>query len=127
MITIVSSVHDVQIAQQLQKAIEEKYSGNLGNKKMTVNVSTFDDFDLEVVATAYIVLQGSELLFREVVSHASRHGRIVFSYNYTDFKYGALISMQVKEKTYIYINKSMVQLYSISFLPVFYKIAKIIE
>jgi len=62
-----------------------------------------------------------------VVSHASSNNRIVFSYNYTDFKYDALISLHVKEKTYIYLNKSTVKLYGINFLPIFYKITKIFE
>lgn len=126
-INIVYTAQDVQVAQQLKEAIEEKYGDALGGKKMVVSISSFDNFDHSVIATAYIILQGSELFFKKVVSHAVYHERIVFSYSYADFEYDALISMNVKEKTYIYINKATVHLYGVSFMPAFYKIAKIVE
>ena len=127
MLTIVSTGADRHVAQQLQKIIEGKYGNSLGNNNMTVTVTTFEDFDPKYLATAYILLQGSEPLFKKVVSHASSNKRIVFSYSYADFKYDSLISLYMKEKTYIYINKSTVKLYGVSFLPVFYKITKILE
>ena len=126
-ITIVSTSRDPHIAEQLQKIIEDKYDGSLGNKILTVNVTTFDEFDSNALATAYIVLYGSESLIEKVVSHASSHERIVFSYSYSDFVYDTLISLHVKEKTYVYLNKSAIQSYGIRFLPVFYTLTKIIE
>ena len=126
-ITIVATNYDDRIERQLQSLIEEKYKNKLGNKKLTINVTSIDNFNQDFVATAYIILHGSESLFNKVVSHASNNDRIVFSYSYTDFKYNALISLLVKEKTYIYLNKSAIQLYDIKFSPVFYKITKIIE
>jgi len=112
---------------QLKSLIEEKYKSSLGNKKLTVKVFSIKDSINEPIATAYIVLQSSESVFNQVVSQAASQDRIVFSHSYTDFKHNALISLLVKEKTYIYLNKSAVQLYDIKFSPVFYKITKIIE
>jgi hypothetical protein len=126
-ITIVSTSHDLHAANKLKQFVEDKYSSSLGNKKLTVNVSTFDEFEQESLAAAYIVLNGPELSVGKIVSYASSHERIVFSYSYSDFIYDALISLHVKEKTYVYLNKSALQLYGIRFMPVFYKITKIIE
>jgi len=125
-LNIVSSKRDAYIAQQLKKSIEDKYGSSLGNKKLTVSITTFEEFNETTLATAYIVLQSSESLIKKVVAYASRHERIVFSYSYSNFIYDALISLHVKEKAYVYLNKSAIQLYGIEFLPVFYKITKII-
>ena len=125
-LTIIAVSQDAA-AQKLQNLIEEKYKKSLGNRRLTVNVVSFEDYNKKPLATAYIVLQGPELLFKDIISYASSHGRIVFSYSYTDFRHNALISLLVKEKTYIYLNKTAIQLYDIKFLPVFYKITKIIE
>jgi len=126
-ITIVSTSQDDEAATQLMYLINDKYKNGLGDNKLKVNVTTFDIFKELPLATAYIVLQGSEDAYKKVTSYASSHNRIVFSYSYTDFIKKSLISMLVKEKTYIYLNKSAVQLYDIKFIPVFYEIIKIIE
>ena len=126
-LNIVAVSQDEIAAHQLRVYIEEKYKNRLGNRNLKVKITTFDTFNKESLDTAYIVLQGPELLFKKVVSYASNYKRIVFSYSYTDFESNALISLLVKEKTYIYLNKSAVKLYDIKFLPVFYKIIKVIE
>ena len=125
-ITIVSTEQDQHVAQEVKNSIEAKYGGHLGNKNLDINVITFENFNQESLSTAYIILQGTESSFDNVVSYASSHSRIVFSYSYTDFRHKSLISLYVKEKTYIYVNKATVQLYGINFLPIFYKIIKII-
>ena len=126
-ISIVHKEKDAYIAQQLLSSIKDKYGDNLGTKKLLVTFNSFDDIDKNSPATAYIVLQGSGKELKKAISFASTNNRIVFSYSYTDFKHNALISLYVKEKTYIYLNKSAVQLYDIRFLPMFYKLTKIIE
>jgi hypothetical protein len=126
-ISIIHTEKDAYIAQQLLSSIKDKYGDNLGNKKLLVTLNSFNDIDKNSPATAYIVLQGSGKKLKKAISFASSNNRIVFSYSYTDFKHNALISLHVKEKTYIYLNKSAVQLYDIKFLPVFYKLTKIIE
>ena len=127
LISIVTTEQSNRIAEQLKALINKKYNNTLGNNKLTINIITFNEIQESPVATAYIAMEAREASFKKLVSHASDHGRIVFSYNYTDFKYNALISLHVKEKTYIYFNKTAVQLYNIKFMPIFYKIIKIIE
>ena len=72
-LSIVSTSRDPHIAQQLKKLIENKYGSSLGNKSLVVNVTTFEEFNQNSLATAYIVLHGSESLVEKVVSHASSH------------------------------------------------------
>ena len=125
-INIVSSSADSSVANEFRDNILEKYKKRLGGKGLVVNVSTFANFKQKNPATAYIVMQGDEALFEKVVTHAVSNKRIVFSYSYTDLENNALISLHVKEKTYIYVSKSTVKKYGINFLPVFYKIIKIL-
>jgi len=125
-ITIVSTHDDISIANDLKNNILVKYAGRLGDKGLVVNSTTFDDIDQQNPATAYIVMQGDKSSFEKVVSYASNNERIVFSYSYANLENNALISLHVKEKTYIYVNKSTVKTYGINFLPVFYKIIKLL-
>ena len=127
LISIVTTERSNRIAEHLKNSINRKYKNTLGNNKLTINIITFEEIKKAPVATAYIAMEAMETPFKKLVSHASDHSRIVFSYNYTDFKYNALISLHVKEKTYIYFNKPAVQLYNIKFMPIFYKIIKVME
>ncbi|MEJ2213703.1 MAG: hypothetical protein P8Y20_06505, partial [Gammaproteobacteria bacterium] len=63
----------------------------------------------------------------KVTQYASKHNRVAFSYDYKDIKNNFLISLFVKEKTYIYLNKKALVDYDIKFLPLFYKIVKVLE
>lgn len=126
-ITIVSMERDIDASGDLQKYILLKHGDTLGNKKLIVNTITYKEFNPDDKATSYILLKGSEELLKSIIDHASKNKNIVFSYKYTDFKYNSLISLLVKEKTYIYFNKSAIPLYGIRFSPVFYKITKLIE
>ena len=126
-IAIVSTIYDQYVAKKLKVLIENKYGTSLGSKKLTVNIKTFDKVDNASLATAYIVLEGGALNIKQVVSYASSHERAVFSYSYSDFEYDTLISLYVKERAYVYLNKSAIKLYGIRFMPVFYKITKPIE
>ncbi len=126
-LSIVYADQDAYIAQQLQSSIMDEYGNSLGKKKLVINLKTFEEINQASLSTAYILLQGSEQEFEKVISFASSNNRIVFSYSYTDFKHNSLISLYVKEKTYIYLNKAAIQLYDIKFLPMFYNLTKIIE
>lgn len=125
-ISIVSTQDDISAANDLRGNILDKYKEQLGDKKLIVNVVSFFDFNNESPATAYILLQADNTLFGKVVDHATSNKRIVFGYSYADLENGALISLHVKEKTYIYVNKSMVKEYGVNFLPVFYNIIKVL-
>ena len=126
-IAIISSDQDTSTAQQIKNDILNKYKNGLGQKTLKVNLISFKQLASTDKATAYYMLKASKKQHTKVTSFAAAKNRIVFSYDYKDFKSNALISILVKEKTYIYLNKSALHEYNIKFLPLFYKIAKIIE
>ena len=126
-ISIISNNGDVAAAEILRAFIEKKYKNKLGSKKLTVKLNEFVNHDSKSVYTAYILLKGTDALFKTVVTHASNKNRIVFSYDYEDFRNNALISLHMKEKIYVYLNKSALHDYDIKFTPIFYKIVKVRE
>lgn len=126
-ITVLYDSQDKNIALKLKELMTLQYKNNLGEKQLTVNVVDFDKFDETVASTAYILLKSSETMHGKITAHAASKQRLVFSYDYKDFQNNVLISILVKEKTYIYLNKSALHDYDIKFLPLFYKIVKVIE
>lgn len=126
-IDILYSVDDENAALKIKELIEKQYKNNLGKKKLTVKLQEFETFDGTGDTTAYIMLRGTQELHKKVTSHAASQKRLVFSYDHNDFKNNSLISMLMKEKTYIYLNKPAIHDYDIKFLPLFYKIVKVIE
>lgn len=126
-LTILYSTKDHDSAQYIKDLIEAQYQHNLGNKQLIVNLSDFDNFNDSSNATAYFLLKSTASAHNKITLHASKQKRLVFCYDYKDFDSNALISVLMKEKTYIYLNKSAIHDYDIKFLPLFYKIVKVIE
>jgi len=126
-IEVLHTASDVIVANKVKQLIENQYGGKLGNKKMVIKLVDFSLFNATTVATAYFVLKGESDYQSSVASHASENNRLVFSYDYRDFSNNVLMSVLMKEKTYIYLNKSAIHSYGINFQPLFYKIVKVIE
>ena len=126
-IKIVTNKNETEGAEQLKLLIEEKYKSKLAGMALNVQVITGDELQNIELGTAYIVMQVDHDTYQNVISYASKKNRIVFGYNYTDFQYDTLISLLLKEKTYIYLNKPAIQMYDVKFTPVFYKIVKLVE
>jgi len=126
-IVILHAKQESAVAENLKGLIFLKYMNHLGKNKLTVETVDFDSFDQEKVATAYFLLKGTNEIHEKITSHAASKKRLVFSYDYKDFTNNALISILMKEKTYIYLNKQAIHSYDINFLPLFYKIVKVIE
>lgn len=118
--------NDFKNAELTKELIEKKYK--LTNKnKMIVKLINYDDFNDSMNATAYFLLKGPSRSVELVSGHAQSNNRITFSYDYNDFDSNTLLSVIMKERTYIYLNKKALQNYGINFLPLFYKIVKVIE
>ncbi len=127
---VISILHgngEYEIALNIKSLIEGQYKKNLGKNELKINVLDYRKFDDSTVSTAYFILKGASTYREQVTAHAASKNRVVFSYDYKDFESNALISVLVREKTYIYLNKNAIHDYDIKFLPLFYKIVKVIE
>jgi len=127
LITIVYSQGDFSVAQQLHDLIRAKYQNRLGRYELEVTLQPFAQVENEVLATAYFVLSGGSGLVKSFSDYAAAQQRLVFSYDYRDFKNNALLSVLLKEKTYIYLNKQSIDSYNVKFVPMFYKVVKLFE
>jgi len=126
-IEILHAEEDKNTALTIKSLIENQYKKNLGKKPLLVRLKTLNSFNHEGTVTAYFILKGSSEIHKKITSHAANKKRLVFSYDHKDFESNTLISLLMKEKTYIYLNKSAIHDYDIKFLPLFYKIVKVIE
>ncbi len=114
-------------AKRLKKMIESEYKDKLGELGLEVRLDEIKKFTSKNDAAAYYIFDASSPEVNKVVSHAQKRNRICFGYNYKDFGKDVLISLFVKERTYIYLNKSVLSEYQVKFTPIFYRIAKVIE
>ena len=124
---IAHAKNELQYANNLKKLINDEYKGKIGEHQLIVNTSEFMKLDNSTPATAFIFLKGSRKMHAYVTDIASRNNRISFSYDHNDLKNNSLISLLIKEKAYIYLNKPVMSEYQIDFLPLFYKIVTVQE
>lgn len=124
---IVYSPEEYSQAKEFKKMVETQYKGRLGEFRLNAELISADDISLSHHATAYMLFDISGNKTRALVHSAAKNHRICFAYHYKDFDNNVLISLLVKEKTYIYLNKAALKDYEINFIPVFYKIVKVIE
>ncbi len=115
---------DLEDAQNLQKLIQTNYYGELGSYRFTTQLHPYGS-KIPSSVTAHILLKGSAAQQQHITAMARQSRQITFAYDYKDFSNQILISLLVKEKTYIYLNKEALSHYGLKFIPVFYKIVKV--
>lgn len=113
-------------AERLKSMIDVEYRNKIGDFALEVRLVDIDKFSTNETASAYYIFDASTQKIKAVISQAMRKSRICFGYSYKDFSNNILISLFVKEKTYIYLSKSALHDYHIKFIPIFYKISKVI-
>ena len=125
LLNIIHTDNEAKSAQQLKSMIENEYKSNLGELGFTIRLTNIKQFNQKDVASAYYMFDASSREMQKVITYASKVHRICFGYNYKDFDSNILLSLFVKEKTYIYLNKAALINYDIKFIPIFYKIVKV--
>ena len=117
---------DFAAAQNTKHMIERVYGENLGSYGFKVELIDSRADEIEV-ATAYLLLNVESDTANRSAAQAMSNQRICFSYNYKDLEDTSLISLQLKEKAYIYLSKRRLSEYDIKFQSVFYNIVKVVE
>jgi len=125
LLNIVHTDSEAKNAQQLKSMIEQEYKSNLGELGFTVRLTHVRQFDQKERASAYYIFDAASSEMQKIITYAAQEHRICFGYNYKDFDNNILLSLFVKEKTYIYLNKEALERYDIKFIPIFYKIVKV--
>jgi len=127
-LSIVYSKSEIKQAKFFKEYIDKQYKNKLGKLEFQVKLLSIDKFDAKKSnSDAYFIFNADREKEQQVIKHASTNKVICFGYNYKNFDKNVLISLHVKEKTYIYLNKSALHDYDIKFMPIFYNIVKVIE
>lgn len=124
---IVYAGNEEMAAKSFKKLIDAQYKGQLGDFRLNTDLADIDDISSSDHSTAYMFFDVSGSKKRALIQNAAKNNRLCFGYDYKDFDQNILISLLIKEKTYIYLNKSSLHNYNINFIPVFYKIVKVLE
>lgn len=123
-LAIVHTKQESDDAEKLRSMIDAQYKNKLGAFSFEVRLIDIDQFNVNEEVSAYYIFDASLPSMKNVISHAIDKKCICFGYSYKDFSNNILISLFVKEKTYIYLNRSALHEYKIKFIPIFYKISK---
>jgi len=110
-------------AEELKSMIDTEHKHQLGEFVFETRLVNSEQFEKRADVSAYYVFDASTETVKTIIAHAAQTRRICFGYYYKDRE--TLVSMHVKEKTYIYLNKAALREYRVSFLPIFYKLAKV--
>jgi len=115
--SIVHTKNELFKAEQLKSMMDKEYMNRLDKYDFEVQLINEKQFLEDNLSTAYY-------LFNPSIATKYKKSRIYFGYDYKNFNENILISLFVKERTYIYLNKIALSKYNIRFVPVFYKIAR---
>ena len=126
-LAIVYNTHEKEYAQNFKRLVDKEYGGSIDSYKFEVTLLDVNDQTPLKIATSYYFFDLEEARKGKLLTKAMQSKRICFAYDYKDFKENALISLILKEKTYIYLNKTSLNDYDVKFIPIFYKIVKAIE
>ncbi len=124
LISIIYNNNEAKEAKNFKNLITKEYKEKLGSYNLVIKTVHVDEFSSADGSSAYFIFDALGKNKKDVVTHAIKNKRICFSYSNKSFANNTLISLFLKERTYIYLNKSALNEYKIKFAPIFYKIAK---
>ena len=113
-------------AESVKQSIEDNYGNKIGQYDFHVRLIDASKI-VDEVPTAFYLLNLNADIKKTISQIAIKNKRISFSYDHKDLTNDALISLQLKEKVYIYLSKKQLNAYDIRFQSVFYNIVKVVE
>jgi len=124
-LSIVYTSDHKQHALELKRMVDFEYNNRLDSYGFEVRIIDKNQFYSDSESTAYYIFDALELFKDAHLVQDNKLQRIHFGYNYKEVNSNILITLMVKEKVYIYLNRDAKNLASIRFNPIFYKIAKL--
>ena len=124
LLSVIYNDNEAKEANDFKSLLDKEYKGVLGSYSLVIKTVNIDEFSDTDNSSAYFIFDALSKNKKDVVTHAIKNQRICFSYSNKSFANNTLISLFLKERTYIYLNKSALSEYKIKFAPIFYKIAK---
>lgn len=123
-ITIVYQSGNEDEAIDYREFIKAKFGNDIKGRELVVEVVSYAKFNDSIKSTALILLNKDTDKCNKIVDYAIKHNIILFSYDYSLFKHGALFFATIEDKTNIYLNKEKLKNYKINFRDVLYQITK---
>ena len=126
-LNIIYNKDELSQAKHLKELIDTQYNNKLGKFNFIVNLIDTAEFNQDSHVHAYYIFNANGDKKQKIIKHIAHNKSICFGYDYKSFEQDILISLHVKEKTYIYLNKNVLDKYNIKFMPIFYNIVKVVE
>jgi hypothetical protein len=121
---IVFHESDYLISQKIKNSMEKNFKGKLDRYKLNIVLKRFDEIGSNDNVYAYYILQGNDESIKKVCTIAQQRKIITFSYDIKSFEDGALISLVIYNRSFIYLNKRLIRSYDINFINSFYQVVK---
>ncbi|WP_456401932.1 hypothetical protein [Hydrogenimonas sp.] len=125
--TVVYAPEDEEVAARIVEKIENYYDHSLGGVAFEVDMATFDELGSSFHSDAFFLLKGDEELMKKAVEFAQREKIVVFVYDFSDLKYGALFALTIEQSTVIYLNRSALHRTGVLFAPSLYSIVRFVD
>jgi len=108
----------------LKNKIDNKYKNGIKNYNVKATISLYSETNIKKANIYYLFPTTNENI-KKIVTLASKHKALTFSYFKEDLQYGVMISLNIGNKIKPIINLDAIKLHNITFRPLLLKISKI--
>ncbi len=113
-IIILAKEIDFNIAEDFKTKIESNYPNRIGGKKVTVNISQFNNSNTDQ-ADVVIVLSHKNKELQKIASWANKNKIVSFAYDPSYLDYNLLASIYIGKSTKPYLNRKIIKEYNFIF------------
>lgn len=123
-ITILYNEIDLNIANSLKNAMNEKYK-TIKNIPIEINIQQYSEFNKNQLSSAYYLLGGDKKIINSICTNLQNNSRFTFSYDSNYLDDGVLMSLNISKKVSPIINLNVLKRSRIKLQDSIFKIAKI--